>query len=253
MDKDNDDEVKKVEKVLGEPVLIGFDDKTTKIRTFLFLFSVVSIGYALGGLKIDATSSFLGLKFTGLNDELFRTGLLVTVGYLLIHFIWNSFDTFLEWRLRISGTRVAFTTGSFFGNKDCDYPKEPRQSTLYNWWRGQANLLDIVNTRFRASEKIVDHAKQYDQECQPSLDPAVKQNLIIFEKTLKHVTADVDNFKSMLEELKKLYDSKRIDVSLKRFDNWFNLFLQSQNLRWIVIEFSLPAGLGLAATCLLWP
>ena len=256
METNNDEEAKKiaaVEKALGEPVFIGFDDKTTKIRTSLFLLSVVSIGYALGGLQIDENSSFLGLKFTGLNDELFRTGLLVTMVYLLVHFLWNSVDTFVEWMLRISGTRVAFTTGSFYGNKNCDYPKHPRQSTLYNWWKGQSGILDVVDTRWKSIQSQAVKTRQDTDKQQDKLDPLGQKALIDLQRTLKALLEKADNIHLMQEELKKLYGAERIEVSLQRFDSWFKLFLQSQNLRWITIEFSLPVGLALWAIYLIWP
>ncbi|WIM06378.1 MAG: hypothetical protein OHM77_03575 [Candidatus Nitricoxidivorans perseverans] len=44
----------------------------------------------------------------------------------------------------------------------------------------------------------------------------------------------------------------RIPVSLRRFDNAFHLFLRSQNLRWLVVEFGAPIMAGTYALTLLW-
>lgn len=253
MEQDIEGQIRKVEKVLGEPVFIGFDDKTAKIRTSLFLLSVVGLGYALGDLHIQEGSSFLGLKFTGLDDNLFRMGLLVTITYLLVHLLWNSYDSFMEWRVRISGTRLAFQTASYFGNTNKDSPQDARQSSLYHWWIGQSHILGKVEERFKLAELKTDEIAQNSDSYQSRPDPHDREELVRIQKLLKSVTDQSDQLKSALEELKKIYDSKRIVVSLKRFDNWFKLFLQSQNIRWILIEFSLPALLGLSAIPLLWP
>ncbi len=139
--------IKAVLKVLGEPVICEFDDKTQKIRTTLFLLSIISISYILGGLKIEAASSFLGLKFSGLDDQLFRYMLLGAVAYLAMHFVWCAVDSFIEWRLRITGTKVAFVTTGTFASEHADYPNDPRQSTLYNWWKGQATSINGIDEK----------------------------------------------------------------------------------------------------------
>jgi hypothetical protein len=94
-------------KVLGEPAFAEFSDNAWKIRTNLILASVISIAVVFGDLHIEPDSQILGLKFKGLTDAVLTNGLIAVVSYLLLHFVWTAIDALLEWRLRVTGTRVA--------------------------------------------------------------------------------------------------------------------------------------------------
>jgi hypothetical protein len=94
--------------VLKEPVAAQFSEQAWKIRTSLFIASTIALVVALANLRINADSSILGLRFTGLSDPVIRFTLAAIILYLLFHFVWVSRDSFLEWKLRITGTRSAF-------------------------------------------------------------------------------------------------------------------------------------------------
>jgi hypothetical protein len=107
--------------------------------------------YVLAELKINGDSSILGLKFENLTDELCRSILLTTNIYLFIHFLWCAWDSFVEWRLRVTGTKLAYKTGftiSHDAEAAADHPDDQRQSTLYSWWKKQSTLkmgTDLLN------------------------------------------------------------------------------------------------------------
>jgi hypothetical protein len=67
-----EENIKAVEKTLGEPVFCEFDEKTWKIRTKLIMASVTSVAVVLGNLHIEPGSSILGLKFSGITDQIVR-------------------------------------------------------------------------------------------------------------------------------------------------------------------------------------
>ena len=115
-----------------------FSDYMRRVRTLLIVVGLISIGVVIGGLSIDPSSSVLGVRFQGLSDELIRKGLLIANIYLLVHFVWGGFDSWLEWGARLTGTRVAFVTAGKFASEHGDYPSDPRKSTLYNWWKDSA-------------------------------------------------------------------------------------------------------------------
>jgi len=62
---------------------------------------------------------------------------------------------------------------------------------------------------------------------------------------------NINQLYNSIQTAHKTISDQRIPVSLKRFDNWFQLFLRSQNLRWLIIEFLFPIVLGLSAQYLL--
>ncbi|MHC4337552.1 MAG: hypothetical protein ACYSTG_06330 [Planctomycetota bacterium] len=239
--EDREDKIKAVQKVLGEPVMCEFDAKTQKIRTMLFLLSVVSIAYGIGGLQIEEGSSILGLKFTGLSDDLFRYLLLGAVAYLALHFLWCSVDNFLEWKLRITGTRVAFVTTGTYASEHADYPNDPRQSTLYNWWQGQARSIGDTDKRI---DEISATFEKINKEIEGVRDKGETLNINNVIQSLTHVRNEIVNLRGKVEEIQKTLNADRVPASLDRFDSWFRIFLKSQNIRWLLIEFGLPVSLS---------
>ncbi|MBI1424701.1 MAG: hypothetical protein GC149_14745 [Gammaproteobacteria bacterium] len=245
--EEREEQIKAVEKVLGEPVICEFDSKTQKMRTTLFLLSVISIAYMTEGLKIDKASSVLGFKFDGLTDNLFRHVLFITILYLTIHFLWSSWDCFIEWRLRITGTRLAFSAGAAtFGSDESDSHKNPKQSTLYNWWKSRASSKSYEEF----STKLNELFNELTTDIQNKSCDELKANSITSQlQSIRGEIAALNNF--VAAEI-KILESNRIPASLKRFDSWFKLFLKSQNIRWFFIEFLLPITLSLAAIILLF-
>ena len=110
--------MRRVETSLGSPVFIGSDERTDKVRGHLIFAAAISLFVTVADLHFGSGSSFLGLEITGLTDHVAYIALLVFVGYQLVHYVWCAWDAFLEWRLRITGTRVAFMTGVRLGSKD---------------------------------------------------------------------------------------------------------------------------------------
>ena len=68
---------------------------------------------------------------------------------------------------------------------------------------------------------------------------------------INKVSTDITKLKGSIETVSKTLESARIPVSLERFDNRFQLFLRSQNLRWLVLELGLPIIMGFISVALL--
>lgn len=216
-DKAIKDECEAVEKILKEPIFIGLDEKAIKTRNSLIGFSTFALFYTLGNLSIVSTKgySFFGLSLSGVTDEKVKLFLLLTVSYFLIHFVWSSWDTFWEWKLRITGTNASFITTATMDMDEVDNINHPRQCTLSGWWLKQKK-------RFEAIEN------------NPKLSP---------EKALE------STFKALNDELS---NKKRLQCSLERFEKRFFSFQKSQHIRWFIFEFLFPLLLGSSAViCLL--
>src|SRR6267143_4593268 len=143
----DDATIRAVEKILKEPVAAEFSEQAWRIRTNLTVVSGIAVVMRLADLRISADSSVLGLKFTGLSDAVIRVTLAAVIAYLLFHFLGVAWDALVEWRLRITGTRAAFQTGGMWGPDHADFPNDPRQSTLYNWWTHHNVLIGDVGKR----------------------------------------------------------------------------------------------------------
>lgn len=237
-----------VENALGNPVMCEFSAPIQKIRSTLFFFSIVGFAVTLGGLTIDQSSSFLGLKFNNLTHDFVRQILFWVILYLIIHFIWGSIDCFVEWRLRLTGTRVSYITAASYTSEHGDYPSDPRQSTLHNWWKNHASQIGNLN------EKI-ESINQNLEQCQTGLSKKIEESSNpswgAFQSNLSQAVTNLSNLSGAVKEAEKTISAERIPASLMRFDNWCQFFLRSQNLRWIVIEFSLPIVLGIVSIWLL--
>lgn len=230
------DKLKAVDKILGSPVIAQFDEQTTKLRTNLIIASAVSIALCLADLHISPDSRILGLKFAGLTDTLIRNALLAIVAYMSLHFIWNAGDGFMEWRLRITGTRAAFVPQAMWTADHHDSPSDPRQSTLYNWWKEQASRMGNmsiaeINARLDRWEKKLDerlsNTSDWSKLAQAMLD-------------IRDVARALKSLQDSIDLARRIYFDARVPMSLERFDKWFEIFLRSQNLRWLVIDAAAP-------------
>ncbi|MCA9462642.1 MAG: hypothetical protein KC643_33325 [Nitrospira sp.] len=153
--------------------------------------------------------------------------------------------------MRISGSRVAFQTVSKFADNYSDYPNEHRQSTLYNWWKEEARKFGpIGEMALEAKGKIDKYQNELTQfiEDLPAIEQQNYRNVLKDCAGLMH---DIGNLTSAVNRSSQILESERIPESLKRFDGWFELFLKSQNIRWIVLDFLLPIVLGIFALILL--
>jgi len=184
-----------------------------------------------------------------LSDCVAYLGLLIFVAYQLVHYIWCAWDVFLEWRLRITGMRDSRTTAGQLDIPKGDFPKDPRQSTLYNWWLKHAKEIGS----WRESVAEINNALQRIEHSlgsanSGSLDPdsvsAIRSEPSSLQATAQRTT---QAFNACTETIA----SARIPASLKRFDDWFRLILKSQNWRWLVFNVLTPIFLSFAAIYLL--
>lgn len=240
--RSSDDTIEAVEKVLGEPVFLELTENAWKIRTNLILASVISVAVVFGDLHLEPDSQILGLKFNGLSDTILTNGLIALVAYLLLHFLWTSVDALLEWRLRITGTRVAFVTTARLADKHGDYPSNPRQSTLYNWWKDEVRQLENFGATVQDMDKRL---SELESEMKAKFSQGA--DAINITNAISPVVAlrgELAKFKRALEDVGASINGARIPASLKRFDSWFGLFLRSQNLRWLLVDFLAPVLVG---------
>lgn len=247
-----DKSVEAVEKALGSPVGAELSENAAKVRRSLLVASFISIFLALGGIRLDPNSTILGFKFLGLNDEFIRTGLLIVTAYLLMHFLWYVYEAFLEWRLRVTGTRLAFVTTAKMASEHGDYPDNPRQSTLYSWWSYQARRIENIGKR---AHTIDESMKVWEEKLRTLYEERGKEsNLHVVINTVTETRTAIVDLKRSVERAHETLAAPRIPVSLGRFDRWFELFLRSENIRWLIIDVLVPVLAGVTALALLyWP
>ena len=241
--------VEAVELALGRPVGAELSENAAKVRRNLLVASFISIFLALGRVSLDPGSTILGFKFLGLNDELIRTGLSIVTAYLLIHFLWYVYEALLEWRLRVTGTRLAFVTTAKVASEHGDYPNDPRQSTLYSWWNYQARRIENISKRASAIDESM---KVWEERLRTLYEERGKEsNLHAIINIVSETRTAIIDLKRSVDHAQETLAAPRIPASLRRFDRWFGLFLRSENIRWLLVDALVPVLAGVSALVLL--
>lgn len=243
----DEEKTKAVEAALGKPVLPEFPEATSKIRLNLMVVASITIAMVILDVQVASTNTLLGVTFQGITTSNLKTMLLVINVYMFVHFAWCAFDGLQEWRLRVTGTRVAFITGSRMASPHADHPGDPRQSTLYNWWieqNAQITRFDESAQRLKGEvTAVLDESRKAQPETRP-MGPAL-------ENALNELYQEISSLTHLSGTVRKVIEAERVPVSLRRFDRAFMFFLRSQNLRWLVIEAGLPLAWGAASIALL--
>lgn len=233
-----------VQKVLGEPVAAGLSDRAWKTRTQLLAVSVVAIALVRLGLHVNRDATVFGFSLSGLTDRMVRVGLAVWIVYLLAHFAWMAWEGFAEWRLRLTGTRVASITVGTFGGEESDYPSDPQQSTLANWWRGEAQKIGNLTALMSGLEpRLTSQEAAIREACQTN--NAI--NVASATMPLGDIRSAAQQLRQQIQQTEKTLSSLRIPASLDRFERAYAHFLKSQNIRWLVLDVLLPLIVAVAA------
>lgn len=243
------DKYKEMEKNLGEPFGMEYQEDVLKTRRNLLLVGGLCILVWLADLKISPCENFsiFGIPFQhGGSPLLLPMCLLPVILYLTIHFFWNSIDAIQEYRLRRTGTRTDYQTISRFSPDGIDGPIHPRQSTLYNWWFENAGNFDDISDLLQKQQEAYSTAvATLETLSQRDKDPYSHQNFMNALKAVNGAKTASEDLKPKVEKMSEVFSSERIPVSLKRFDEAFHCHAISQNFRWLLIEFGVPLVTGL--------
>ncbi len=234
------------QEIMGKPVAAAMSEATGKIRRNLLAVSCLTIAVVILGVRVAQANTLLGISFEGLTADTLKKGLLAVNVYMLVHFLWCMFDELQEWRLRVTGTRSAFITGSAptvgESSKYADYPTEPHQSTLYNWWKAAAPRFPVTQEAVDGLEGALNTALHSDDIKSVGITDHLPGGI-----ALHQVLGTLEEIKKEMEVTRGVMENPRVLASLARFDNAYELFMRSQNLRWLVIEAGFPVLLGLAS------
>lgn len=235
-----------VEKALGEPFSTEFQENAFKVRRNLLVFAFISLVVTMGDVKVGDKVEVFGLSLENFSVALLQLSLLLVTIYHQVHFVWYCVDSFSEWRLHTTGTKLAFVTGFMWDNEDKDKSKDPRQSTLYNWWLQQTRGLgNDIPTAKDALQKLSEF--EAILKTREVADDKYHLNLHSSHKLVTEARADIAKNLAKMEAIEKTITSARIPVSLERFDRFFHLAKRSANLRWLLIEMCAPMLIGFAA------
>ena len=213
------------EKVLLKPNIEPMDGNTQRIRRNLLASSVIAFFFSFGSQGIDAESSFVGVKFEGLEPAVIQLLLLLALAYFLLHFVWASVDHLKENCLRLTGVAIPMARSvAYVASKHTLEPNtgESRHSTIHSWWQGQREQL-----------------RQYDELLTSMRDRA---------EAGKHEQV-VNEVKTRIEELE--HQASYISEAMQRYESGFWRYQRSQLVRWMAFDFGVPFGTGVLFSVLM--
>lgn len=210
------------DKILLKPHIEVLDTNSQRIRRNLIIASIITYLFVIASNGIDVSaSSFAGIKFYNLKLEYIQALLILSLIYFLTHFIWASFDHLKENKLRLTGIVIPMAqNGAFLSGTHDLHPNtdQEKNSTMFSWWWREKGKKDGY--------------KQLIAEIKDNME---KEN---HEPLLSKIQQDLDAIQ---------HRSSYIEEALVRFEKGFWKYQRSQLLRWILLDFSIPVLMGLAA------
>lgn len=206
--------------LMDHPVFFMHDNTAKLIRAQLFFLSISTILLAGSGITMTGDSSILGIKVSGLTRTHMLWILVLLLLYQTLHFLWASWESFCEWRLRQSALDAGGWGEGGIRIADKNQSLKIRQTTLYCFMTYV--LESDLNNLYQKISNLATHDNP----------------------------RDLAGIEDSINKLRETLETSRIDDAIWRFDNFFRMFCKSQNWRWLILEMLLPIGLGVVAIVL---
>ncbi|MCA6060966.1 hypothetical protein HUF18_14385 [Thalassolituus sp. ST750PaO-4] len=139
----------KYKDILLKPNLTPVNEVAARYRKRLVSISVVLLLLSTASSGINSGSSFLGVRFDGLDVEAIETFFWFTTLYFLLAFFLEAIDDFRECSLRLTGVAIPMVSnGSFLADVESLAPgvDDFRQSTIFSWWAVSKERMESAST-----------------------------------------------------------------------------------------------------------
>lgn len=107
----NKNYIEAIGQILGEPVFIGLSEYDLKLRRNLTALSIFIIFYKWCDIQIE---NIFGLSCRGVEHYKIDIALIIYLIYSALYFFSEAWETYLRWKIRLSGTFTKVPIG--FGN-----------------------------------------------------------------------------------------------------------------------------------------
>ncbi len=234
-----------VELALGRPVFASPSTEFSRAKKSVVILSAALLFFEVNGVSVTDWT-FLGLSLDGITNENIRLAALAVLTYLVLSYLWLAWDYVLELRIRITGSRIVFSSGSMWGSRERDETDDTKQSSLYNWWVQRSRELGSVRALVRQMQQQVD---EWSQRCEDLLEKGIynKETVDALAQNKEELRNTAQNIERKMKASESIATSDRIAVSLRRFDNWFRCFNKSQLGRVVVFDFLVPLVTSVSA------
>lgn len=229
-----------IQGIMKEPYSLQLSQYEEKMRRNLLAYSVAAIAACLLGAAPSKSPVLLGLiELKQFNGDIILYSLSALVLYELVNYGSSIFNSFSYWRVRLTGTRLDVDRGSPSSmagdDEEADYSGDERNSTIYTWMFERAPSFHAVINNIEgyglALQKACARLDETDGFIVNSSDVNGNKNALI----------------QSIDKFIEYNNSVRINESIKRFDNWFNMMIRSQSIRWLVLDCIFPILLAFIA------
>lgn len=214
-----------IDQLLIKPNIEALDSNTQRIRRNLVVASILGIFMAIGSVDFDNNSNrFAGFKFNDIEMGHVYIIIVLSLIYLLIHFVWAALDNLRENRLRLTGINVPKATIASYMSSSTFEPNtnDAKQSSMFSWWKGQRKQHEHLD---RIISNINDSVKDEKYE------------------------SAINATKNKIEELR--VTATYVEKALLRFEGSFWVHQRSQIYRWFILDFGVPCLLACSSLALL--
>lgn len=236
-----DKDVAAVAAVLGKPAGFDISESAIKVRKSLMAVSIALLCLVIAKIEPNNTFTIFGVAFKGVTAEKIVIGGISVLVYSLTHFISYIVELLIEYRVRVTGARLAFQTGARAGSQYVDYPDDPKQSSLLNWWKSYALRLSVVE---ELADKVNADLEEIKSRIETIDEISRTPEVAATAQLMGQVNANLINISSDLKISREVIMSPRIEVSLERYENWHKNLITLQGFRVVILEVMFPISLG---------
>ncbi|WP_148049546.1 hypothetical protein [Pseudomonas brassicacearum] len=236
-----DKDVAAVAAVLGKPAGFDISESAIKVRKSLMAASIALLCLVIAKIEPNDTFTIFGVAFKGVTADKIVIGGMSVLVYSLIHFISYILELLIEYRVRATGARLAFQTGTKAGSQYVDYPDDPKQSSLLNWWKSYAHRLNVVE---ELADKVNTDLEEIKRRIENIDEISRAPDMATTSQLMGQVNASLINISSDLKTSREVIMSPRIEASLQRYETWHKNLITLQGLRVVILEVMFPILLG---------
>ncbi|EOB2787493.1 TPA: hypothetical protein I7759_21830 [Vibrio vulnificus] len=242
-------------KSMGEPVAPTFTDNELKVKRNILVLSAISL-LIIFGLKStpdteeSVTFTLFFIRSSHIDFDFVFMMLLVSLVYLLSNYCWLCTEYIAKWKIRVSGTKNPISKPSrserFCSNVTSQHPYKDHNDSAE-----QSNLYSYLQIHQLYSDAFIDIKISEDEmkKCQEKARLMVgisKEEadqggrgyaITNTDKDYWHaLLVDMRVTRELIQQYKKVMDSPYLIESIKRFDENFLFFQNSQYRRHFIME-----------------
>ncbi|MCW4438394.1 hypothetical protein [Vibrio splendidus] len=252
-------------KSMGEPVAPTFTDNELKVKRNILILSGISLLliYGLRQSEIDSQEVIFTLFFvrsSHIDFQFVFSMMLLCILYLMVNYSWLCIEYIAKWKIRVTGTKYPASKpnqGEVFRSKVTnqhpykDHTDSDEQSNLYSYLM----IHQLYSSAFIDIKVSEEEMKKYQEKARLMLGITEEESNCRSGYTMTNTDQDYWNSlliemrttRELIQHYKKAMETPYLIESIKRFDENFLFFQNSQYRRHFIMELLPTFWVGFTA------